>query len=55
VSLDLGVKYHNNGEAEYLREGDIIDNEDNTITVFPTRSDTDLLTFHIGVSIGIAH
>ena len=55
VSLDLGVKYHNNGEAEYLREGDIVDNNDNTITVFPTRSDTDLLTFHIGVSIGIAH
>lgn len=55
VSMDLGVRYHNNGEAEYLREGDIEDNGDGTITVYPVRSDTDLLTFHIGISVGIAH
>ncbi|HEX2189343.1 MAG TPA: hypothetical protein VHG51_10620 [Longimicrobiaceae bacterium] len=54
VSIDLGVRYHNNGEAEYLREGDIQDNEDGTITLFPVRSDTDLLTFHIGFSVGIS-
>ena len=54
ISIDLGVRYHNNGEAEYLREGDIQDNEDGSITLFPVRSDTDLLTFHIGVSVGIA-
>lgn len=54
VSIDLGVRYHNNGEAEYLREGDIQDNNDGTITLFPVRSDTDLLTFHIGFSVGIA-
>src|SRR5687768_10814784 len=42
VSVDLGVRYHNNGEAEYLREGDIRDNQDGTITLFPIRSDTDL-------------
>ena len=54
VSIDLGVRYHNNGQAEYLREGGIQDNADGTITVFPVRSDTDLLTFHIGFSIGIA-
>jgi hypothetical protein len=53
VSIDLGLRYHNNGETEYLREGDIQDNEDGTVTLFPVRSDTDLLTFHIGVSIGI--
>jgi hypothetical protein len=55
VSIDLGVRYHNNGEAEYLREGDIQDNEDGTITLYPVRSDTDLLTFHIGFSVGITH
>ncbi|HEU0298431.1 MAG TPA: outer membrane beta-barrel protein [Longimicrobium sp.] len=54
VSIDLGVRYHNNGEAEYLREGDIRDNQDGSITLFPVRSDTDLLTFHIGLSVGIA-
>lgn len=53
VSIDLGVRYHNNGEAEYLREGDIRDNQDGTITLFPIRSDTDLLTFHIGISVGL--
>lgn len=53
LSLDLGVRYHNNGEAEYLREGDLVDNQDGTISVFPVRSDTDLLTFHIGISVGI--
>src|SRR5688500_16548648 len=54
VSIDLGVRYHNNGVAEYLREGDIQDNEDGSITLFPVRSDTDLLTFLIGFSVGIA-
>ena len=53
VSLDLGVTYRHNGAAEYLREGDIEDNEDGTITLHPVRSDTDLLTFHIGFSVGI--
>lgn len=55
VSIDLGVRYHNNGEAEYLREGDIQDNPDGSITLYPVRSDTDLLTFHIGFSVGITH
>lgn len=54
VSLDLGVRYHNNGEAEYLREGDIVPNDDGSVSLYPTRSDTDLLTFHIGFSIGIS-
>lgn len=53
VSLDLGVRYHNNGEADYLREGDIVDNEDGSISLYPVRSDTDLLTFHIGFTVGI--
>ena len=41
-------------QAEYLREGDIQDNPDGSITLFPVRSDTDLLTFHVGFSVGIA-
>ena len=53
VSLDLGVRYHNNGQAEYLREGDIVDHQDGTVSLYPVRSDTDLLTFHIGFSDGV--
>jgi hypothetical protein len=53
ISLDLGVTYHNNGEADYLREGDIRDNFDGTITVFPVRSDTDLFSFQAGVTVGV--
>ena len=54
VSVDLGVRYHNNGTAEYLREGDIIEGPDGSVSLFPVRSDTDLLTFHVGFSVGIA-
>jgi hypothetical protein len=53
ISLDMGVVYMDNGEAEYLREGDIVDNADGTLTLFPSRSDTDLLNFRVGVTVGI--
>jgi hypothetical protein len=53
VSLDLGVIYLNSGEAAYLREGDIRDHPDGTISFTPSRSDTDLLTFRVGVTVGI--
>jgi hypothetical protein len=54
ISLDLGVRYQNNGRAQYLLEGGIRDNPDGSITLFPVQSDTDLLTFRVGVSVGIA-
>ena len=53
ISIDLGVRYRNNGEARYLREGSIQDNTDGTISFSPIESDTDLLDFHLGVSVGI--
>jgi hypothetical protein len=53
LSIDLGLRYRNNGEAEYLREGDIVGNPDGTVSIFPVRSDTDLMTYHIGFSIGV--
>lgn len=52
VLLDLGVRYHGNGEVEYLKRGDIIDNPDGTITILPTRSEANLLSFQLGISIG---
>jgi hypothetical protein len=53
VSLDAGVTYRHNGTAEYLRHGDITDNPDGSITLHPVRSETNLVTFHVGVSVGI--
>lgn len=52
VSLDIGARYHANGRARYLREGSIQDNPDNSITVNPIESETNLLTWHLGVTIG---
>ena len=53
VSLDAGVTYRHNGQAEYLRHGDIVDNPDGSISLYPVRSQTNLLTFHVGVSVGL--
>jgi opacity protein-like surface antigen len=53
VFLDLGGEYHRNGIAEYLREGDIVDEPDGSVTLFTTRSEANLWTFRLGVSIGV--
>ena len=53
VYLDLGARYHANGEAQYLKEGDIQDNPDGSISFTPTRSETNLVTYRIGVTIGL--
>jgi hypothetical protein len=52
IMIDLGVKYHGNGEARYLREGSIEDNTDGSISFTPIRSQTNLLTYQLGVSFG---
>lgn len=53
VDLTFGVRYHKNGRVRYLREGDIVDNPDGSITLHPVFSDADLLSYQLGVSIGI--
>lgn len=53
IYLDFGAQYHANGQAEYLREGDIRDNPDGSITLFPRRSDANLMTFRLGVTFGL--
>lgn len=53
VWLDLGADYHRNGVVEYLSEGDIRDNPDGSISIFPNRSEANLTTFRIGVTVGI--
>ncbi|HEX5724759.1 MAG TPA: hypothetical protein VFX98_04795 [Longimicrobiaceae bacterium] len=54
ISLDLGLTYFDAGEAEYLPEGGITDHDDGSITLHPVRSQTDLLSFHLGITVGIS-
>ncbi len=53
VSLDLSVESTHNGEVEYLTRGDVVDNPDGSVTVFPIRSEANYLTFRVGVAIGL--
>ena len=52
VFLDIGARYHGNGEVEYLTQDDIEDNPDGSITITPTRSEANLWQVGIGVTIG---
>jgi len=52
ISLDLGARYHSNGRVKYLREGSIVDLPNGDIEITPIRSRADLITYHLGVSIG---
>lgn len=53
VWLDFGADYHRNGTASYLREGDIVDQPDGSIIIYPVTSEANLWTFRMGVSVGI--
>ena len=53
IALDIGARYHRNGEVEYLRKGSIRDNNDGTITITPIRSEANLITYHLGVQVGL--
>ena len=55
VYLDFAAERHQNGVADYLTEGDILDHPDGSITLFPNRTEANLVTFRMGVSIGIPH
>ena len=53
IDLNLGVRYHQNGRVEYLTEGDIVDNPDGSVTLYPIFSEANLITYRFGISIGI--
>jgi hypothetical protein len=53
LSIDIGARYNTNGRVDYLREGDIVDNPDGSITLRPQRSDANLVTYVIGASIAV--
>ncbi len=52
-ALNLGARYHYGGRARYLREGDITDNADGTISFNPRESKTDLVLWQVGVTFSI--
>ena len=53
IAIDLGARYHWNGTVNYLREGDIHDNPDGSISFTPTRTRANLVTLQLGVSVGL--
>lgn len=53
ASLNIGARYHFGGTAKYLREGDITDKSDGTITLNPRNTKTDVVMWQIGVSVPI--
>ena len=53
VSLDFGAEHHVNGVADFLVEGGIVDHPDGSITLLTNRSEANLVTFRLGVSVGI--
>lgn len=53
AGLDIGVRYHNSGEAQYLREDSIVDRPGTTPLINPIQSQTKLLSYRIGMVIGL--
>lgn len=53
VAIDLGARYHDNGRnVRYLREGGIRDLPGGRIALDVIESRANLVTYHVGVSIG---
>ncbi len=53
VSLDVAARYHGNGEARYLRKGDIHDQPDGSVVLDPRQSGTNFWTIGIGIAVGL--
>jgi len=53
VSIDVSVQSTYNGQAEYLTRGDVVENPDGSVTLFPIRSDANMLIFRTGIAIGL--
>jgi hypothetical protein len=53
IALNMGAQYHQNGVMRYLTEGDIQDNPDGSITLYPNISEANLITYHFGVTVNL--
>ena len=49
IYLDLKGRYLFGSEAEYLKEGDVMIDENNRVVYTPSKSKTDMLTVHLGI------
>lgn len=52
VMLDVGARYHNNGDVTYLTKGGVRDLPGGGVEYDTIRSRANLWTWHLGVSIG---
>lgn len=53
IAINLGGRYHEHGVMEYLTEGDIVDHPDGSVTLFPNISEANLVSYRMGVTVGI--
>lgn len=53
AGLDIGVRYHNGGRGQYLREGSIQDRPGDTPLITPIESQTRLVSWRVGVVVGL--
>jgi len=53
VSLDVSAQKTYHGETTYLRKGSLLESADGSISFIPIRSETNLVTFRLGVAIGV--
>jgi len=53
VWLDLSAQSTYNGEAEYLNRGGIVEYGDGSVVLHPIVSDANLMTFRVGILVGL--
>jgi hypothetical protein len=53
IGLDAGARFIRNGHTQYLREGGITDLPGGGFIVSPIESETNLVVYHVGVSVGL--
>jgi hypothetical protein len=53
VAFDLSAQWTFNDDVEYLTRGDIVDNWDGSITMYPILSEANLMTFRFGLAIAL--
>lgn len=53
AALDIGVRYHNGGKGQYLREGGIVDRPGQTPLITPIESQTQFLSWRVGFIAGL--
>jgi hypothetical protein len=53
ISLDVGVRFLGNNDAWYVTPGDVVAQPNGDVLVYASHTRTDLVLFHLGVSIGL--